>query len=682
MEKVIECTNLHKKYFLFDKDYKVIPWLFTKKGCTKEKETLRNVNLTINKGDVIGFVGKNGAGKSTLMKIIAGITMHTDGQLKVNGKVNSLINLGAGFNQKYTGRQNVYYKGLLMGMTKKDIDKIIDDIIDFCELGEYFDLPIYMYSSGMSARLGFALAVFAEHDILIVDEVFAVGDKAFRDKSAKKMAELFKSGKSIIFASHSDSQIRQFCNRAVFIDNSEIVIDGTVDEVLTAYNAKYAPKKNKNTKRKNQRKKFHNVECKYYKKLDLIRINANIPEEKANRCEIYLGEEHIGNLNQNIYVNDANTSYGSEKWNSYFTKVVKNFDFKRVKIKYYNNDELVTISNYNVIKRNALPLAYTSTAGNRNNIVVKKEDEEKFFDSVYNQEMNKNLKLLSIETSSACNCKCSYCIVGQAYESIERCNISKKVIDEAIKTINKYPSIATVQLNGLGEPLLYKGFVDICKEIYEKTHVRNILFYTNGMFLTESLIDELIKIPFRYNISISIDGKTAEESNITRVGSNYELTKKNLNYLMKKTQGMKNFKLNIHNLVVGDLDDESIPEFLLNEFGNIRIDSHKAFHFDSLSNENLESQDIYIDQRIEKRPCKRCFSQATIRSNGDVIRCHWDYTCELVMGNVLDTPFEDIWNGEKYKEVREIMMSNCSYENLPNSCKKCHAMTGGVLYKK
>lgn len=239
MNHVIKCTNLEKKYFLFKKDYKIIPWLFTKKGCLEEKIPLTNINLTINKGDVVGFIGKNGAGKSTLMKIIAGITMYTDGSLEVNGKVNSLINLGAGFNPKFTGRQNIYYKGSLMGMNKIEIDQIIHKIVDFCDIGDYFDLPIYMYSSGMSARLGFALAIFAEHDILIVDEVFAVGDKSFREKSAKKMEELFKSGKSIIFASHSEGEVRKFCNRAIFIDESQIVVDGSVDEVFEAYNKKY-----------------------------------------------------------------------------------------------------------------------------------------------------------------------------------------------------------------------------------------------------------------------------------------------------------------------------------------------------------------------------------------------------------------------------------------------------------
>ncbi len=288
-EIVVECINLEKKYFLFDKDYKIIPWLFTKKGCSEVRTPLTNINLTINQGDVIGFIGKNGAGKSTLMKIIAGITMHTDGGLNVKGKVNSLINLGAGFNQKYTGRQNIYYKGLLMGMSKADVDEIIDDIIDFCELGDYFDLPLYMYSSGMSARLGFALAIFAEHDILIVDEVFAVGDKNFREKSAKKMQELFTSGKSIIFASHSDNQIRQFCNRAIFIDDSKIVVDGTVDEALEAYNKKYAPKKVNKPKNKvndkfNQVNRFINLirKTENFNKADIYREIALINEQDGN----------------------------------------------------------------------------------------------------------------------------------------------------------------------------------------------------------------------------------------------------------------------------------------------------------------------------------------------------------------------------------------------------------------
>ncbi len=288
MEKVIECVNVEKKYFLFEKDYKVIPWLFTKRGCKEEKVILKDINLTVNKGDVIAFIGKNGAGKSTLMKIIAGIVMQTAGSVQVNGKVNSLINLGAGFHQKYTGRQNIYYKGLLMGLSNRSIDDMIDDIADFCELGDYFDLPLYMYSSGMRARLGFALAIFAEHDILIVDEVFAVGDKSFRDKSAKKMTELFKSGKSIIFASHDENQLKKFCNRAIYIDDCEIVVDGTVEQALRAYNNKYS----QNTQQ--------NAITGKIKSMSADKFVAKIRKQKLTKAALYReialffeGEDHL-----------------------------------------------------------------------------------------------------------------------------------------------------------------------------------------------------------------------------------------------------------------------------------------------------------------------------------------------------------------------------------------------------
>ena len=147
-----------------------------------------------------------------------------------------LINLSAGFNPDYTGRKNIYYKGTIMGMGKSEIDSIIGDIEEFVELGEYFDRPVRMYSSGMSARLGFALAVYCNPDILIVDEVLAVGDKSFQNKSRAKIMELFKAGKAVLFSSHSDVLIRQFCNRIIYIRDGKIAYDGDVEEGLKLYN--------------------------------------------------------------------------------------------------------------------------------------------------------------------------------------------------------------------------------------------------------------------------------------------------------------------------------------------------------------------------------------------------------------------------------------------------------------
>lgn len=237
MENAIEVKNLTKTFYLFEKDYKILQWIFTKKGCKAEKTALDNISLEIKKGEMVGLIGKNGAGKSTLMKLVAGITFPTSGSVTVDGRVGSFINLTAGFNTDFTGRKNLYYKGMLTGRTKEEIDAVLEDIIDFVDLGDYFDLPMRMYSSGMSARLGFALAVFTNPDILVIDEVFAVGDKNFQDKSRAKTTELFNQGKTVLFSSHSDGLIRRFCNRVIYIKDGKIAFDGDVEEGLALYNS-------------------------------------------------------------------------------------------------------------------------------------------------------------------------------------------------------------------------------------------------------------------------------------------------------------------------------------------------------------------------------------------------------------------------------------------------------------
>ena len=234
---IIEIKDLSKSYYIFNKDYKILQWILTGHGTSAEKKALKNISFTVQKGDVVGVIGKNGSGKSTLMQIIAGITFPTTGSLNVMGSVGALINLSAGFNPDYTGRENIYYKGMLLGIKKIKIDEIIDEIQEFVDLEDYFDLPLRMYSSGMSARLGFALAVYLNPDILIVDEVFAVGDRAFQIKSKAKMKELFKSGKSILFSSHSEALIREFCNKVLYIKNGSLVHYGNIDRGFELYNS-------------------------------------------------------------------------------------------------------------------------------------------------------------------------------------------------------------------------------------------------------------------------------------------------------------------------------------------------------------------------------------------------------------------------------------------------------------
>ena len=243
MEKKIEVKNLNKIFYLFNKDYKVLQWIVTRKGCQKERHVLKDISFEVSAGEIVGLIGINGAGKSTLMKLIAGITYPTSGEVTVRGRVGSLINLSAGFDPDYTGRKNIYYKGTIMGMSKTEIDNIIDDIEAFVELGEYFDRPLRMYSSGMAARLGFALAVYTNPEILIVDEVLAVGDKIFQKKSREKVIEMFRQGKAVLFSSHADELIRQFCNRVIYLKDGRIVYDGEVEEGLRLYNEDISKKK-------------------------------------------------------------------------------------------------------------------------------------------------------------------------------------------------------------------------------------------------------------------------------------------------------------------------------------------------------------------------------------------------------------------------------------------------------
>lgn len=247
MDEMIVVEDVCKTYVLFEKDWKILQWVFTHKGYQSKREVLQHISFTVKNGEVVGLIGVNGAGKSTLMKMIAGITFPTTGHVQVNGKIGSLINLSAGFNPDYTGRRNIYYKGTIMGMSKSSIDNVIHDIEEFVDLGEYFDKPVRMYSSGMSARLGFALAVYCNPDILIVDEVLAVGDKSFQNKSRAKITELFNAGKAVIFSSHSDTLIQQFCNRVIYIRDGRIAYDGEVAGGLDLYNEDISRKRNKKT---------------------------------------------------------------------------------------------------------------------------------------------------------------------------------------------------------------------------------------------------------------------------------------------------------------------------------------------------------------------------------------------------------------------------------------------------
>jgi ABC-2 type transport system ATP-binding protein len=242
----IKIENVHKEFRLPTEKATGIKQLLINKlkhksSYTKQK-VLDGISFEIKKGEFFGIVGRNGSGKSTLLKIIAEIYRPTSGKIKVDGKLVPFIELGVGFNSELTGRENVYLNGALLGFSEKEIDAIYEDIVDFAELRPFMDQKLKNYSSGMQVRLAFSVATRAKADILLVDEVLAVGDAEFQRKCYEYFKELKRAKKTVIFVSHDMGAIREYCDRAVLIEKSRIVKDGNVDNVAGAYSKLFIPK--------------------------------------------------------------------------------------------------------------------------------------------------------------------------------------------------------------------------------------------------------------------------------------------------------------------------------------------------------------------------------------------------------------------------------------------------------
>ena len=198
---------------------------------------LKNIDFSVEPGSILGILGRNGAGKSTLLKIISGVLQPTGGEVEVNGRLSALLQLGAGFNGEFTGRENVLLNGLILGIDRQEMAERFDEIAAFADLGEFMNQPVKTYSSGMRARLGFAVSVNVEPDVLIVDETLSVGDAVFRQMGLQKMRELMNSGTTILFVSHGLGMIRSFCTEALLLHQGEMIASGEVGETLDRYQA-------------------------------------------------------------------------------------------------------------------------------------------------------------------------------------------------------------------------------------------------------------------------------------------------------------------------------------------------------------------------------------------------------------------------------------------------------------
>ena len=234
MKYSIKINNVTKEYKLYKDDKDRFKDLFFGKRYEPYK-ALDKLDITLPEGEVIGILGKNGSGKSTLLKMVTGVTFPTEGELEVNGTVSALLELTAGFDGELTGRENIFLKGYGLGLSKEYIRKKMDSIIDFAEIGQYIDQPVRMYSSGMKSRLGFAISINIDPDILVVDEVLAVGDEIFRKKCMDKMNEFKNSGKTILFVSHSIGQIKSFCTKGMWLHKGRMLFYDDIDRVARLY---------------------------------------------------------------------------------------------------------------------------------------------------------------------------------------------------------------------------------------------------------------------------------------------------------------------------------------------------------------------------------------------------------------------------------------------------------------
>ncbi len=238
-DPIIEMNHVTKIYHLYNHPMDRLKegLSLTHKSYHHDHVVLEDFNLVIQRGESVGFVGRNGAGKSTLLKLITGVLNANSGTIETRGKVAALLELGAGFNMEYTGRQNIYLNGKMMGYSREQMEERVGQIIDFADIGDFIDQPVKTYSSGMFARLAFAVSINVSPDILIVDEVLSVGDTRFQMKCIDKMKELKESGTTILFVSHTLEQIKRFCSRAVWMRDGHIEMDGEASEVIDIYDA-------------------------------------------------------------------------------------------------------------------------------------------------------------------------------------------------------------------------------------------------------------------------------------------------------------------------------------------------------------------------------------------------------------------------------------------------------------
>lgn len=236
---VISFKNVTKEYKLYKNDKARFKGLFLKNTPFKLKRAVNNLSFEVKKGEGVALIGRNGAGKSTILKMVTGVCYPTRGEVYVEGKISALLELSSGFDPESSGIDNIYLKCSLMGMSKEEIDTVLEDIKDFADIGDYIDQPLRSYSSGMKSRLGFAISVNVNPDILIVDEALSVGDKNFRKKCIKRVREIMEDNNvTLLFVTHSLSTAREFCQRGIVLEKGKKLFEGPIEDAIEFYDAR------------------------------------------------------------------------------------------------------------------------------------------------------------------------------------------------------------------------------------------------------------------------------------------------------------------------------------------------------------------------------------------------------------------------------------------------------------
>ncbi|WP_304180603.1 ABC transporter ATP-binding protein [Leptotrichia trevisanii] len=348
---VISVKNVEKSFKIYsDKGHTLKERLlfFKQRNSYTRHEVLKGVTLEIEKGEVVGLVGHNGCGKSTLLKLMTKIIYPDKGKIEINGKISSLLELGAGFHPDMTGRENIYTNASIFGLTKKEIDGRLDEIIEFSELEEFIDSPVRTYSSGMYMRLAFSVAINVDADILLIDEILAVGDARFQAKCFNKMLELKKRGITIVIVSHDLGSIERLCNRAVWIENGKIRDEGIPHDIVAEYLDDIMNKdKNEKIKIKDQ-SKVNDQE----KKKEVFEEKNIEKEEKKKKDKNRTGNKDIEIINIKLLneKNEVSDTYNSE-------------DKLKIKVKYKKNNEKLkdSVFGFGIFRNDGLNCYGTNT---------------------------------------------------------------------------------------------------------------------------------------------------------------------------------------------------------------------------------------------------------------------------------------------------------------------------------